>query len=84
MGSNESLDNTVTAGDRTATFQLINGVAIYGGYAGFGEPNADARDIELYETILSGDLAGNDMDVHDPCADRTQPSRKQLPRSDRQ
>ncbi|MHC4736742.1 MAG: choice-of-anchor Q domain-containing protein, partial [Planctomycetota bacterium] len=46
--------------DREATFQLKNGVVIKGGYAGFGEPNADARDIEAYETILSGDLLGND------------------------
>ncbi len=66
MGSNVSQGNTVTAGDRTATFQLINGVVIKGGYAGFGEPNADARDIEAYETILSGDLAGNDINVTDP------------------
>ncbi|MGB2808012.1 MAG: right-handed parallel beta-helix repeat-containing protein, partial [Sedimentisphaerales bacterium] len=42
--------------DRTATFQLINGVIIKGGYAGFGEPNADARNIEAYKTILSGDI----------------------------
>ena len=28
----------IMAGDREATFQLINGVAIKGGYAGFGEP----------------------------------------------
>jgi predicted outer membrane repeat protein len=56
MGSNESLVSTITVLDREATFQLINGVAIYGGYAGFGEPNADARDIQLYETILSGDI----------------------------
>ena len=47
-------------GDRTATFQLINGVTIKGGYAGFGEPDPNARDIELYETILSGDLNGDD------------------------
>jgi len=52
--------------DRTATFQLLNGVAIKGGYAGFGTPRPDARDIEVYETILSGDLAGNDVDVNDP------------------
>jgi hypothetical protein len=50
----------VTAGDRTATFQLISGVTVQGGYAGFGEQNPDARDIGLYETILSGDLAGDD------------------------
>lgn len=51
--------------DRTATFQLKNGVVIRGGYAGFGEPAPDARDIEAYETILSGDLLGNDIDVND-------------------
>jgi parallel beta-helix repeat protein/predicted outer membrane repeat protein len=47
-------------GDREATFKLKNGVAVKGGYAGYGESDPNARDIELYETILSGDLAGND------------------------
>jgi predicted outer membrane repeat protein len=51
--------------DRTATFQLINGVVVMGGYAGFGEPDPDARDTGLYETILSGDLLGNDIDVNE-------------------
>ena len=50
----------ITPGDREATFQLINGVTLKGSYAGAGEVDPDARDIELYETILSGDLAGND------------------------
>ena len=50
----------VTPGDRTATFQLINGVAIQGGYAGVSETNPDDRDVELYKTIISGDLAGDD------------------------
>ena len=45
---------------RTTTFQLINGVALRGGFAGFGEIDPDARDIESYETILSGDLNGDD------------------------
>lgn len=48
------------SGDREATFQLIIGVTIKGGYAGFGESDPDARDVQLYETILSGDLTGND------------------------
>jgi len=48
-------------GNRFATFQLVDGVAIKGGYAGFGEPYPDVRDLELYETILSGDLNGNDF-----------------------
>lgn len=43
-------------GDRTATFQLKNGVAVKGGYAGFGEPDPDTRDFVAYETILSGDI----------------------------
>jgi hypothetical protein len=31
----------ITPGDREATFQLVNGVTIKGGYAGFGEPESD-------------------------------------------
>jgi parallel beta-helix repeat protein len=53
-----------TLGDQTATFQLINGVTLKGGYAGAAAPNIN--DIELYETVLSGDLSGNDIDVNDP------------------
>ena len=52
--SNSAVPNGT--GDREATFQLINGVTIKGGYAGFGEPDPNARDIELYGTILSGDI----------------------------
>jgi len=48
-------------GLRAATFALINGVSIKGGYAGFGEANPNARDTVLYETIFSGDLDGNDI-----------------------
>jgi parallel beta-helix repeat protein/predicted outer membrane repeat protein len=50
---------------RRETFQLKNSVAIRGGYAGLGEADPNARDVELYETILSGDLAGDDVDVND-------------------
>ena len=50
----------IMLGDREATFQLINGVVIKGGYAGAGESDPNARDIEAYETILSGDLLAND------------------------
>jgi hypothetical protein len=51
----------------TTTFHLINGVALKGGYAGLGTPDPNARDIELYETILSGDLLQDDIEVSDPC-----------------
>jgi hypothetical protein len=63
------------SGNRTATFQLINGVTIQGGYAGFGEPDPNERDIELYESILSGDLAGNDVEVNDPADLLDEPTR---------
>ncbi|MHC4460087.1 MAG: right-handed parallel beta-helix repeat-containing protein [Planctomycetota bacterium] len=49
-----------TSSSQTATFQLINGVGIYGGYAGFGEPDPNERNVELHETILSGDLNSDD------------------------
>ncbi len=42
----------ITPGDPDATFQLASGVTIKGGYAGFGEPDPDARDVKLYETDL--------------------------------
>jgi hypothetical protein len=50
----------VTPGDQTAAFHLLNGVMLKGGYAGAAAPDPNARDVSLYETILSGDLAGND------------------------
>ena len=50
----------VTPGDRVATFQLINGVALLGGFAGLGRADPDARDVAVFETVLSGDLSGDD------------------------
>lgn len=52
--------------DRSATFRLINGVAIKGGYAGIGADEPNERDIASFETVLSGDLAGNDVEVSAP------------------
>ena len=49
-------------GDRVASFQLVNGVALMGGYAGIGADDPDERDIDLFETTLSGDLSGDDGD----------------------
>jgi predicted outer membrane repeat protein len=51
----------VAPGDRTETFQLLGAVALYGGYAGLANSGSpDARDIEAYRAVLSGDLAGDD------------------------
>ncbi|MHC4693968.1 MAG: hypothetical protein ACYS67_14600, partial [Planctomycetota bacterium] len=56
----EDSANPSGTGNRQAAFQLKNGVALRGGYAGFGQPDPDARDPNTHETILSGDLLGND------------------------
>jgi hypothetical protein len=52
--------NPTGTGDRFATFELKDGVTIKAGYAGFGEADPDVRDIEVYATVLSGDLLGDD------------------------
>ncbi len=49
-----------TDGDRSATFQLKNGVAIYGGFAG-GETSVGQRNPSANVTVLSGDIDGNDV-----------------------
>ncbi|MHC4862892.1 MAG: right-handed parallel beta-helix repeat-containing protein [Planctomycetota bacterium] len=48
---------------RTATYQLKNGVAIYGGYAGHGAPDPDERNVALYVSELSGDVGFPDVNA---------------------
>jgi len=47
------------SGDRNATFQLKNGLAVYGGFNG-SETQRGQRNPDFYETIISGDLNGDD------------------------
>lgn len=49
-------------GNRSASFQLLDGVAIYGGFPAHPGQEGDflARDPSVHVTVLSGDLAGND------------------------
>lgn len=47
-------------GSREATFELFNNVAIRGGYAGCNAQVPDARDPDVFVTILTGDLNGDD------------------------
>ena len=64
----------ITPGDRTATFALKSGVALYGGFPS-GGGNWEDRDPMVYETILSGDLNGNDVPVADPSDLPDEPTR---------
>ena len=50
-----------TLGDRDATFEMKVGVSLYGGFPSGGDV-WEARDPDSYNTILSGDLTGNDND----------------------
>ncbi|MHC4478718.1 MAG: right-handed parallel beta-helix repeat-containing protein [Planctomycetota bacterium] len=68
----------VTPRQRSETFQLINGVALYGGFAGNEDPcsfDLAERDYEANETVLSGDLLGNDTPGLDPCDLPNDPTR---------
>ncbi|MHC4439607.1 MAG: hypothetical protein ACYS3S_19800, partial [Planctomycetota bacterium] len=51
---------------RSATFELKFGLSIKGGFAGFGAAEPNSWDPGVYETILSGDLDGDDADVNNP------------------
>jgi len=62
-------------GNRGATFQLINAVIVKGGYAGLAQPDPNARDVRVYETILSGDLDENDARLANPADIWREPTR---------
>lgn len=47
-------------GDPDAAFHLKSGVTLKGGYAGSSGANPNERDAVAYETVLSGDLYGDD------------------------
>jgi len=51
---------------RTNSFSMKNGVAIYGGFAGYEDPcsfDLASRDFEANETILSGDIGTPDVNT---------------------
>ncbi len=50
------------SGSSSPAFQLKTDVMMEGAYAGVGAQDPNERDVQRYETILSGDLKGNDED----------------------
>ena len=46
--------------DDERTRRIVGDAELIGGFAGIGAPDPDERNVRLYETVLSGDLAGND------------------------
>ncbi len=55
----------IIPGDRDASFHLVSGVTLAGGYAGLTGDDPDERDVERYETVLSGDLNADDGEVEE-------------------
>lgn len=53
----------ITPGDRDAAFKLVTETALRGGYAGIGSDDPDSRDVDMYRSTLSGDLAGDDVGI---------------------
>ncbi len=52
-------------GDRANSFVLPDGVVMRGGYAGYGTPDPNVRDLQAHPSVLSGDLLGNDPNLED-------------------
>jgi len=52
--------NGYVRGDKQAKFLLKSGVTIKGGFAGVSASDPNAWDHQVYKTVLSGDLSGND------------------------
>ncbi|MCA9289620.1 MAG: hypothetical protein KDA25_00740 [Phycisphaerales bacterium] len=48
------------SGMLTASFHVVDGVAVRGGFAGVVAADPDVRNPHLHPTVLSGDLFGND------------------------
>ncbi len=55
----------IVPGDRDASFHLVSGVTLAGGYAGLTGDDPDERDVERCETVLTGDLNGDDGEITD-------------------
>ena len=69
------------APEADAAFSLRSGMALRGGYAGVGRPDPNERNIEIYRTILSGDLDVDDVEVQQAHDLPDEPTRRENSRS---
>ncbi len=60
---------------RNVFFRLDSGMSLLGGYAGIGADDPNRRDSETHQTVLSGDLLGNDAEVTDAATMKDDPTR---------
>lgn len=60
---------------RNVFFRLDSGMSLLGGYAGIGADDPNRRDSETHQTVLSGDLLGNDAEVTDAAMMKDDPAR---------
>lgn len=51
---------SVTLAERSASFEMFSRLTILGGFPATGEPGLSERNSAQFETILSGDLCGDD------------------------
>ena len=65
----------IKRGDRQAVFHLVEGITLRGGSAGVGAADPNVRNIELYQTILSGDCKDDDLGARDADVLANLPSR---------
>jgi hypothetical protein len=56
-------------------FRVTDDMSLIGGYAGLSGLDPNARDIKVYDTVLSGDLLGNDAPATDPATLMKDPTR---------
>lgn len=52
-------------GQRVSSFTIETRIKLIGGFAGGGAPDPNARDIEAYKSVLTGDLLGNDSPMYE-------------------
>ncbi len=70
-----SAANPQGTGDSHISFDIPRGVTLIGGFAGLAADDPSARDVKRNETILSGDLAGNDAPIANPANIANDPTR---------